>query len=71
MRYAVSHIDWSDDKLTTEIIEAPSDVVAIKLHFKCREYEWINQDGSPCTTQQEMKNVAYNYDSRVNAIPID
>lgn len=70
MRYAVSYINQSDFDLTTEIIKAPSDVEAIKLHSKVQEYEWINQDRSPCTTQQEMKYVAFDCDSMVNAVPI-
>ena len=70
MRYAVSHIDWSLYELTTEIIEAPSDVEAIKLHSKVQYYVWKNQDDSPCTTQDEMKRDAFDYDSMVNAVPI-
>lgn len=69
-RYVVSHIDWFDHDLTSEIVEASDPVSAMKAHSKTKTYEWENQDGTPCETIEEMKQVAFDCDSMVNAIEI-
>ncbi len=78
-RYAVSHINWFDNELTTEIVEAPDMFEAIKKSpkafgqvehvFTDQEHEF-HTESDPVEKLQILKTEAFNCGGRINVVEI-
>jgi len=78
-RYAVSHINWFDNELTTEIVEAPDMFEAIKKSPKAFERvgHVFEENDSPFFTEPDpikrleiLKQEAFNTDGMINIVEI-
>ena len=78
-RYAVSHIDWSDNELTTDIVEAPSLLEAIKKspkayaqvkHVFDAAVSFFDPDSTEAERLDVLKTEAFNCDGMINVVEI-
>lgn len=78
-RYAVSKIDWNDNELTTEIVEASDMFDAIKKSpkafaqvehvFTDQEHEFFTEP-EPSERLSILKQEAFNADGMINVVEI-
>ena len=70
MRYVVSYMNYSDNNLTSKIVEASTEVEAAT---KLPELEWLNHviTATPSVTLNELQDIAFDGDSLFAVIAVD
>jgi hypothetical protein len=70
-RWAVSYIDWSDNDLITEIVQAPNWLCAVFSHSKVtKDEEWREDIRSVAADHNAVKQMFFDCDSMIECVEI-